>query len=96
MPDKRKIDPEMKEFEEALLRSLEQAHNGEYARVHTPEQIVARRRGRPQVESPKVPTTIRFDSDVLEALKATGKGWQTRVNEAMREWVKRHKGKAAA
>jgi hypothetical protein len=26
----------------------------------------------------------------LVALKATGKGWQTRVNEAMREWLKSH------
>lgn len=38
----------------------------------------------------KVPTTIRFDPDVLAALKATGKGWQTRVNAAMREWIKSH------
>jgi len=38
----------------------------------------------------KVPTTIRFDADVLAALKASGRGWQTRVNEAMREWVKAH------
>ena len=38
----------------------------------------------------KVPTTIRFDADLLEALKASGKGWQTRVNEAMREWLKTH------
>lgn len=47
--------------------------------------------GRPPSPKPlKVPTTIRFDADVLTALKATGKGWQTRVNEAMREWVKSH------
>lgn len=46
--------------------------------------------GRPRKESRKVPTTIRFDSDLLEALKATGRGWQTRVNEAMREWIKTH------
>ena len=38
----------------------------------------------------KVPTTIRFDADVLAALKASGKGWQTRVNEAVREWLKSH------
>lgn len=37
---------------------------------------------------PKQPTTIRFDADVLAALKATGRGWQTRVNDAMRDWVK--------
>lgn len=47
--------------------------------------------GRPPSEHPlKVPTTIRFDPDVLEALKATGKGWQTRVNAAMRDWLKSH------
>ncbi|MBI5330304.1 MAG: BrnA antitoxin family protein [Betaproteobacteria bacterium] len=47
--------------------------------------------GRPPSTRPlKVPTTIRFDADVLAALKASGKGWQTRVNEAMREWVKTH------
>ena len=49
-----------------------------------------RRRG-PQKEPTKVPTTIRFDSDVLTALKASGRGWQTRVNDAMREVLKLNK-----
>ena len=48
------------------------------------------RGGRPKSASPKVFTGIRFDADVLEGLKATGKGWQTRVNDAMREWLKPH------
>jgi uncharacterized protein (DUF4415 family) len=51
------------------------------------QKRAARRRG-PGRAPIKVPTTIRFDPDVLTALKATGKGWQTRVNDAMREWVK--------
>ena len=38
---KQKIDPEMQEFEEALLRSIDQAKNGE-VRVTTPEQILVR------------------------------------------------------
>ena len=47
--------------------------------------------GRPRSTQPlKVPTTIRFDADVLAGLKASGKGWQTRVNDAMREWLKTH------
>lgn len=47
--------------------------------------------GRPPSAVPlKVPTTIRFDADVLAALKASGKGWQTRVNAVVREWVMRH------
>ena len=40
-------DPEVLEFEAALLRSVGQAVRGEYAAVHTPEQIAARKRGRP-------------------------------------------------
>lgn len=44
--------------------------------------------GRPPSTKPlKVSTTIRFDADVLAALKASGPGWQTRVNDAMREYV---------
>jgi uncharacterized protein (DUF4415 family) len=49
------------------------------------------RRGRPvgsQKASPKKQTTIRFDADVLAGLRATGRGWQTRVNDALREWLK--------
>ncbi|MCL2830294.1 MAG: BrnA antitoxin family protein [Betaproteobacteria bacterium] len=67
--------------------------NGEYARVTTPEDILARRRGRPVgsvKENRKVQTAIRFDPEVLAALKSTGRGWQTRVNEVMKEWVAKH------
>ena len=46
-----------------------------------------RSRGRP-AGSTKEQIAIRFDADVLTALRATGKGWQTRVNDAMREWLK--------
>ena len=37
-------------------------------------------------------TTIRFDEDVLEAFKATGPGWQTRMNAALKEWLASHSG----
>jgi uncharacterized protein (DUF4415 family) len=53
-----------------------------------------RRRGRPVVERPKAPMTMRVDADVLDAIKATGTGWQTRVNAVLREAVER--GKLAA
>jgi len=46
-----------------------------------------RSRGRPPVKT-KEQIAIRFDTDVLAALRATGKGWQTRVNDVMREWLK--------
>ena len=65
-------------------------------RPATPEELQAgleaarRKRGRPAGSGTKEQVTIRFDRDVLAALRATGPGWQTRVNEAMREWVKSH------
>jgi uncharacterized protein (DUF4415 family) len=43
------------------------------------------RRGRPVSPSPKVSTTIRLDPQVLEYFKATGPGWQTRINDALRK-----------
>jgi uncharacterized protein (DUF4415 family) len=54
------------------------------------EKLAERRRRGPQKAPLKVATTIRFDADVLAALKATGKGWQSRVNAVMREWIATH------
>jgi len=30
------------------------------------------------------------DNDILESFRSTGKGWQTRMNDALREWLKEH------
>jgi uncharacterized protein (DUF4415 family) len=48
-----------------------------------------RQRGRP-AGSDKESTTIRFDRDVLAAFRAGGPGWQTRMNAALRDWLKSH------
>ena len=81
------VDPEIAAFERGLMESLNQAKRGEFAAVHTPEQITARRRGRPAGSvqaSTKEPVKIRLDPDVLAALRATGDGWQTRINSTLR------------
>ena len=67
-----------------LRESLAQAKAGQFARVHTPEQIAARRRGRPKLEAPKEAVKLRLDADVLAALRASGEGWQTRINDTLR------------
>jgi uncharacterized protein (DUF4415 family) len=46
--------------------------------------------GRPRVERPKTPVTIRLSQDIAEAFRATGKGWQTRMNAALADWLKTH------
>lgn len=50
-----------------------------------------RQRGRPAGSGTKIATSIRFDSDLLDAFKETGDGWQTRVNDALRDWAKEHR-----
>ena len=47
------------------------------------------RRGRPPITNPKVSTTIRLSRDVIDHFKAGGRGWQTRINDALREWIGR-------
>lgn len=51
-------------------------------------KMMLKPRGRPRSEVVKERITIRFDADVLEAFRSTGKGWQTRMNDAMRDWVR--------
>ena len=71
-----------------LRESLGQAKRGEFAAIHTPEAIAARKRGRPvgsTKANAKQPVKLRLDPDVLAVLRATGPGWQTRVNTILRE-----------
>jgi len=86
------MDPEIKQFQAGVLESIRQAKRGEYARIHTPEEIMARaaRRGRPPGSvSPttKQAVKLRLDPDLLAALRASGAGWQTRVNAILRKAV---------
>ncbi len=76
-------DPEIREFEEALMRSIGEAKRGDFSAVHTPEMIAGyRARGRPvgSVQAAhKAPVTLRLEPQTLERWRASGKGWQTRA-----------------
>ncbi|MEO8120530.1 MAG: BrnA antitoxin family protein [Rhodoferax sp.] len=48
------------------------------------------RRGRPLGSGTKVQVTLRIDEDVVEKFKASGAGWQTRINDALKSWVQTH------
>ena len=53
-----------------------------------PEFVERYRRTRgPQKAPRKVVTTIRLDADVVEYFKAQGRGWQTRINEKLRDII---------
>ncbi len=48
--------------------------------------LSVRKRG-PQKNPKKVPISIRLSPDVADGLRATGSGWQTRADEALRSWL---------
>ncbi len=48
------------------------------------EGAVLKPRGRPRAASTKEAVKIRLDADVLAALRASGDGWQTRINDSLR------------
>ena len=64
-------------------------------RPATPEELAdgvaqARKRGRPAGSGVKEQVAIRLDKDILEAFRAQGQGWQTRINQALRCYLAEH------
>jgi uncharacterized protein (DUF4415 family) len=90
---------------EAILEAMKTPPAGGYFvwdgvdeddRPATPEElqegmaVALKKRGRPIGSGTKEQVAIRFDRDVLAAFRATGAGWQTRMNEALKDWLKTH------
>jgi len=46
------------------------------------------RRGRPKSAAPKEAVSLRLDPDLLQHFRATGRGWQSRINAALRKLAK--------
>lgn len=48
------------------------------------------KRGRPKADSVRERITIRLSPEVLQRFRASGPGWQTRMNAALADWLKTH------
>lgn len=53
-----------------------------------PLRATLRRLGRPPKAEVKVPTSIRLSPDVLDHFRATGPGWQTRIDAILRKSIR--------
>jgi uncharacterized protein (DUF4415 family) len=51
--------------------------------------ILKRGRG-PQTAPTKVLTSVRLDADILEFFKSQGAGYQSKMNEVLKDWMKSH------
>lgn len=78
--------PEMTDAHFAAAKSL---------KADMPEvaEAMKRGRGRPKVENPKARVSLRLDPKVVAAYKATGEGWQSRINEILARALPQQKHK---
>ena len=53
-------------------------------------EMLRPKRGRPVSANPKAHVNLRLDPDVVAAFRATGRNWQTRLNAALKDWLKDH------
>jgi len=53
-------------------------------------EVKRKLRGRPPQETRKIPTSIGLSPKVISHFRATGKGWQTRIDAALIEWMREH------
>lgn len=77
-----KSDPDNPPLDDALLARMRPVKKA------APELVkLARGPGRPPIENPKQAIKLRLSPDVLNYFRATGKGWQTRIDETLRKAV---------
>ena len=71
---------EIPELGDAFFAGADEHRNG---------VLVKRGRGRPP-GAKKAQLNLRIDLDVIAAYRAQGDGWQTRMNQALRDYAKSH------
>lgn len=74
-------------FEKATLMIGEREVTLEEFRAAVDKQFPAE--ARPTAIS-QLPVTIKLDAGILQAFKATGEGWESRMNDVLRDWTKAH------
>ena len=56
----------------------------------TLQTVLSKRTRGPQKTRVKERITIRLSPEVVEPFRATGDGWQTRLDAALKDWLKTH------
>ena len=90
----KRVDPEMAD-EENPEWTDEMFAQARPAREVLPEifgkavaaEMLKPKGGRPKSAAPKVLLSVRYSPDVIEYFRATGEGWQARMDSALREWI---------
>ena len=93
---KRKIQPQSPDTDNpawtaqdfAQARPAHEVLPSLFSQVRT--QALLAPRGRPKADTTKVRVGIRLSSEVIDHFKASGNGWQTRIDAALRQFINEH------
>jgi uncharacterized protein (DUF4415 family) len=91
-PNPERIDTDAPEATAAWFAQARPAKDvlAEIVGADAAKDMLKPRRGRPALDHPKEHVNIRLDADVVGAFRQGGVGWQTRINNALRDWLKAH------
>lgn len=81
----RKPDPFMTDDENPEWTAKATSEARPFSEVFPAQVAIWKKRGRPPVETPKVHIGLRLAADVVEGLRATGRGYNARVEKLLRE-----------
>jgi uncharacterized protein (DUF4415 family) len=81
----KKPDPFMIDEENPVWTDKASAKARPFGEVFPAQLATWKKRGRPPVETPKVHIGFRLAADVVNALRATGRGYNARVEKVLRE-----------
>ena len=86
-------DPGSPELDEEWFKCARPAANVLPPDVHAGLVALRRRPGErgPQKAPTKLRVSLRLSRDVVSTFRATGDGWQTRIDDALREYVAKHR-----
>lgn len=91
-PNPERVDSENPEWRAEDFKRAQPAGAvlGELFGATQAAEMLKPKRGRPVASAPKEQISLRLDPAVLEAFRASGSGWQTRINKALEDWLKEH------
>ena len=88
---KRKSNPELVDADNPEWTAAEARKASSFAALpKTLQTKLARRTRGAQLVPTKERITIRLSPKVVESFRATGSGWQTRMDAALQDWLKTH------
>lgn len=91
-PDPELLDDDAPEADAAWFKQARPAKDvlKDLVGQTTATEMLKPKRGRPPLEEPKEHVNIRLDADIVQSFRSTGAGWQTRLNNALRDWLRAH------